>query len=541
MQSTKHALRILRRSPSSATCISCRHISLTGAIERGLRQSQRSTEPNREPWRDQDRDKEPSGKSTDEHSDGRSVPRDRWSARGTTTPSESRNVDYGIFAPQRHWEQGLQGRRKVKSRDLRDSSYANDFEVFGSTSSTGSRGADKRPASDPVVPADGHEDHEPHDSQDSSLPILYDRSLPIHYKRFSKPDDDSHPDSGRARSRVYRREYVGPRAHSREDSKEMLHRSIPYTTAASEFIYGTSAVNAAIRAGRRKCYKLYVHGSGFARTDPGAKALVVRAKAARIPIQFTEGPDWKNAFDRMTQKRPHNGYLLEVSPIPVLPVTSLDEVSAPGEAVSAQVSRLTPEDAAIISAFNVQQSTAKLPMRGKQQQQNRYPILLFLDRVTDLGNLGAIIRSAYYFGVNGIILLDHGTAPLSAITVKASTGAAELMPILRIRDETGFITTSKANGWHFAAAVSPEDVPLVNRPEIVPEHDIDADGLKQKPVVIMLGNEGEGLRPRIARMANSCLTVQDAVNQHAGVESLNVSVAAGILMHELMRPFLGKR
>ncbi|KPI44244.1 rRNA methyltransferase 1, mitochondrial [Cyphellophora attinorum] len=283
------------------------------------------------------------------------------------------------------------GRQKVKSRDLRNSPYANDFEVFGSTSVTSSGKTNQLPASNSVVPTDQQQDREPEDSQDSSVPIRYDR--------FSTPDDGSHPDSHLPRSQPYRRQYVGAREHSRDDFKEILRASIPYTTASSEFIYGSSAVNAAIRARRRKCYKLYVHRSRHEAEDPGS-AMLRRAKAAGIPVVSTSGPDWKAAFDRMTQKRPHNGFLLEVSPIPVLPVDALDQVSAPGETVSAQVGRLTPEDAAIISAFNVQHSTARLPMRSKQQQQDRYPILLFLDRVTDLGNLGAIIRSAYYFGVN---------------------------------------------------------------------------------------------------------------------------------------------
>lgn len=252
---------------------------------------------------------------------------------------------------------------------------------------------------------------------------------------------------------------------------------------------------------------------------------------------MTSGSGWKMLFDRMADHHPHNGCLLEVSPIPVLPVTSLDTVESAGGQVSVQVGRLTQEDAAVTEAFGVEHNTARLPM---QRRQKRFPIFLLLDRVTDLGNLGAIIRSAYYFGVNAIVLLDHGTAPLNAITVKASTGAAELMPILRIKDEADFISASKANGWHFVSAISPEDVPLVNNRVIIPEYDMIADGLGEQPVVLMLGNEGEGLRPRIARQSDSHLTIQDAHMQHSGVESLNVSVAAGILMHQLLRPFLGK-
>jgi 21S rRNA (GM2251-2'-O)-methyltransferase len=335
---------------------------------------------------------------------------------------------------------------------------------------------------------------------------------------------------------IPRNRYGGTESQEESEQYVPAPRILPYTTAASEFIYGTFAVNAAIKAGRRKLYKLYVHSSEDQHDSIGARAIHRRAQEAGLEVIKVGGTAWRQLFDQTSEGRPHNGYILEASRIPTLPVAQLQPCGTRDSPVQVRLGQVALEDDALSTAFQRTGSTASIRAKGKQQ---RYPILLLLDRVTDLGNLGAILRSAYFFGVNGVVLLDHGTAPLSAITIKASAGAAEVIPIMRIKDETGFIKTSKENGWHFLAAVAPENTPLVNDRVLVPEHDFAEETLQQKPVVLMLGNEGEGLRPRIARMANSTVSIQDAFGKHDAVDSLNVSVAAGILMYDLLRPFLG--
>merc|ERR1711939_434982 len=314
-------------------------------------------------------------------------------------------------------------------------------------------------------------------------------------------------------------------------STERVPHALPYTTAASEFIYGTFAVNAAIKAGRRQLYKLYIHGIDDNKDSMGGRATQKRAEAAGVEVVKVSGPQWRHLFDRVAENHPHNGFILEASPVPTLPAVHLQECQDLGEPVSVKLGPAALDDATLAAGFQIASTTASIRPRGRQ---HRYPVLLFLDRITDLGNLGAILRSAYYFGVNAVVLLDHGTAPLSAVTVKASAGAAEIVPILRIKDETSFIKTSKENGWHFLAAIAPEDTPLVNNRVVIPEHDSAEESLKEKPMVLMLGNEGEGLRPRIARMANSTVSIQNIFGKHGAVDSLNVSVAAGILMHDML-------
>jgi 21S rRNA (GM2251-2'-O)-methyltransferase len=320
-----------------------------------------------------------------------------------------------------------------------------------------------------------------------------------------------------------------------ESDAEYVPQRLPYTTASSEFIYGGHAVKIALKARRRQLHKLYILRDAETQRDDGL--IEHRAQDSGVEVVKVNGQGWKQLFSRTSGNHPHNGYILETSPIPTLSVSHLEPCEKLGDAVAVKVAEDAPLDNISPEAFRMQDSVAKLRALGNKK---RYPILLLLDRITDLGNLGAIMRSAYFFGVSGIILLDHGTAPLSAITIKASAGAAERIPVLRIKDETSFIKASQANGWHFLASISPEDLPLKRGQILIPEHETTEESLKTKPMVLMMGNEGEGLRPRLARMADSSVTIQDATSKHDGVDSLNVSVAAAILMHDLLRPFLSR-
>lgn len=86
-------------------------------------------------------------------------------------------------------------------------------------------------------------------------------------------------------------------------SKATSIESLPYTTAASEFLYGQSSVLAALKANRRKLYKLYVHDRGLG--TPGGDAIVARAKVNKIPVQKV-GDEYLRVMDRLSNGRPHN-------------------------------------------------------------------------------------------------------------------------------------------------------------------------------------------------------------------------------------------
>jgi 23S rRNA (guanosine2251-2'-O)-methyltransferase len=144
--------------------------------------------------------------------------------------------------------------------------------------------------------------------------------------------------------------------------------------------------------------------------------------------------------------------------------------------------------------------------------------LLALDQVQDPRNLGAILRTADAFGVHGVIVPKHHQVGLTGAAARTAMGAVDTVPVAR---ETNLVSTleilKKSGIWVFGTA--PEGGARA--------WDADLTG----PLCLVLGGEGEGLRPLVARTCDTLLTVP--AGGHVG--SLNVSAAAAILCYEVTR------
>ena len=148
------------------------------------------------------------------------------------------------------------------------------------------------------------------------------------------------------------------------------------------------------------------------------------------------------------------------------------------------------------------------------------PLVVVLDGVQDPYNLGAIVRSAYVLGAHGVVIPDHRAAAVTAVATKASAGATELLPIAQVGNLVRALEELKAAGlWTCAVASSPDARPLPA---------LDLVG----PLALVLGAEGSGVRPLVARTCDLHALIPMAA---AGVGSLNVSVAAGIALYEVAR------
>ncbi len=148
----------------------------------------------------------------------------------------------------------------------------------------------------------------------------------------------------------------------------------------------------------------------------------------------------------------------------------------------------------------------------------RVPLLLLLDGVQDPQNLGALVRSAHVLGADGVILPKDRAASVTATVVKASAGATEHMPIARCTNLVRAIEQLKEAGiWTVGAAAEPGELPWA----------IDFT----VPTALVLGAEGRGLRPLVARSCDRAVCVPMA----GQVASLNVSAAGAILLYEVAR------
>ncbi len=144
------------------------------------------------------------------------------------------------------------------------------------------------------------------------------------------------------------------------------------------------------------------------------------------------------------------------------------------------------------------------------------PFIVMLDGITDPHNLGAIIRSAECAGAHGVIIPSRRSAGLTATAVKASSGAVEHIHVARVTNLVSTIQSLKKQGlWVYAADMDGENYRKVNF---------------SGPVVLVIGAEGEGIGQLVLENCDKKVSIP----LKGQIQSLNASVAAGILMFEVM-------
>ncbi|OQO06019.1 hypothetical protein B0A48_08607 [Cryoendolithus antarcticus] len=310
--------------------------------------------------------------------------------------------------------------------------------------------------------------------------------------------------------------------------------SVPYTTASSQFLYGYNAVLAALRAKRRKLYQLHLRDSrhiGDADQDPSADPTLLASLARRADIKVSHSASAR-MLDKISQNRPHNGVVLEASALPALPLLSLGCPNPSTSEIPLELSHQSREEEAINGAPSTLPFTSNIT--AKQQ-----PFVLFLDGIIDPGNIGAILRSAHFFGVTAVAVATNTCAPLtSPVLAKASSGACEAVPLLAISKPAAFVLETKKAGWGIYAAVAPSPSKGGRTKQITSTTLSGASPLTDKPCILMLGGEGEGLRENLRNKADVEVTIERRTPAGAidvGVDSVNVSVAAGLLVEAFTR------
>ncbi|KAI0845999.1 hypothetical protein F5Y00DRAFT_153173 [Daldinia vernicosa] len=294
---------------------------------------------------------------------------------------------------------------------------------------------------------------------------------------------------------------------------------IPRTTAASQFLYGYSVVEAALKETRRQIYNLYVYYGDNSQLDSRIVGLERKASQAGIPIKKVKDTAGLRMMDKMSEGRPHNGFILEASPLPQLPIRSLGPLTEePATGFTLELAHQTAEEAQVNGTSNFVKCV--LPP-------NRKPFVLLLEGILDPGNLGAILRSAAFLGVNAVGITKGHTATLTSVAVKASAGASEITQLFSISSILDFLTKSKEAGWVIYAAVAPTGRLRESKNITLDRLDI-YDPLSSEPTILVVGSEGEGLDKKTRRVADFEISIPN----HSGstmVDSLNVSVATAIL------------
>ncbi len=149
------------------------------------------------------------------------------------------------------------------------------------------------------------------------------------------------------------------------------------------------------------------------------------------------------------------------------------------------------------------------------------PFLVLLDDIEDPHNLGAIIRTANLAGAHGVIIPKRRAVGLTATVARTSAGALNYTPVARVTNLGNTIEELKKEGiWFVCADMNAE-----------PMYRQDLTG----PIGLVIGNEGEG----VSRLVREKCDFAAAIPMRGDIDSLNASVAAGVLMYEIVRQRLG--
>jgi len=242
------------------------------------------------------------------------------------------------------------------------------------------------------------------------------------------------------------------------------------------FIYGKNAVIESLAAGA-EIEKIYIL---FGTNDAFIKKINALAKKSGVPVVV---------YDKSKFKFLEN---------------SLEDNSAKTQGIIAQKS--------IISYSSIEEIVSNAYQNEKQ------PIIVALDGITDPHNLGAIARTALCAGAKGIILPEKNSAPINAVAVKASAGALEHIAVAKVTNLTSAFSFLKEQGFWIIGT------------DLDTKHTIYHEKF-DAPVVLVIGSEGSGMRPGVKKQCD--ILVKKPMKSSLG--SLNASVSSGIVLFEILR------
>lgn len=244
----------------------------------------------------------------------------------------------------------------------------------------------------------------------------------------------------------------------------------------TEYIFGIRAIIEAINSGK-EIEKIYLQKDLKGSLISELSGIIRKNKIANsyVPIE---------KLNKLSKYQNHQGSVAKISEIKF---ADLEELIS-----------------------NNQEKTAK--------EKNFTPLYLLLDQISDVRNFGAIIRTAECSNVSAIIIPNHGNAPLNADAIKTSAGAAFNIPICKVEHIKDAIFMLKAS-----------NIQIVSITEKTNDLIYSVDFTK--PTAMIMGSEHRGISPSVLKISDS----KAKLPMFGSIESLNVSVACGIALYEVVR------
>ncbi|KAL4223877.1 Ribose methyltransferase [Mactra antiquata] len=268
--------------------------------------------------------------------------------------------------------------------------------------------------------------------------------------------------------------------------------SIPLPDITGEVLWGIHPVQAALSVGKRHVYTAF-----FKKGVDNARINLLRTICENKKVSMYEMTG--NTLDVLVGHHPHQGVCLDVSTLHVETI-SADDISS-----------------------------------DRLYKANGEPEVWMLPyKVKDTMNMGAVLRSSHYFGVSRVLVPASSSSAMNAVVSKASAGAMEIMDIKTVRNETSLVQCLEK--WKTIGGLVVGTTGNINHEKVVPLNQF----YKDRPLLLIIGNEAEGIGEKLTNICDLLLSVQTYQNvQHVGewfyqLDSLNVSVATGVLLHSIM-------
>ncbi|XP_078680414.1 rRNA methyltransferase 1, mitochondrial-like isoform X2 [Branchiostoma floridae x Branchiostoma belcheri] len=273
-----------------------------------------------------------------------------------------------------------------------------------------------------------------------------------------------------------------PMRQQRNENRQLKHAPAP----GNEYLHGIAPCLLALQQGQRSFSQLFLKDAPY---QTGADRIEeIESLADEQEVKVVRIP--KHRMTKMIGEGTHQGVCLEASKRRAEPL-NLEDISP-----------------------------------AVESDTERPPIWLVLNEVQDPMNFGAILRSSYYLGVDRIIASSSNCSPLTPVVSKASSGAMEAQTVYSMEDIPALLQNLSSSGWTVVGTVAATE----DLEDTVVCGDLALSG----PTVLVLGNEGHGLSTELENLCTTKVTIQPGRELHPGIDSLNVSVATGILLHSIL-------
>ena len=281
----------------------------------------------------------------------------------------------------------------------------------------------------------------------------------------------------------------------KEERKATREQPTLREMALGEVIFGQNPVKEAMLQNKRdEFYRLWIQ-EGDGGSYSSDEKMIARAKELGCTISYAT----KHDLNMLTESRPHQGVALDCTPLEMDSIESLLEENGSGD-------------------------------DAETRRDRQHPLWLALDEIIDPQNFGAILRTAHFLNIDGVVVCAKNSAPLSPVVSKASSGAMEAIKVYQTNAMHKFLAKCVDDGFNV--------VGLANQSGAENVSDLSLN----QPTVLVVGNEGSGLRTNVRRACSRIVKIEGdsdkngaGANKTTSVESLNVSVATAIALFQLTK------